>query len=49
MESSWSTLDRKSPQLRSILDLPASDFLRRYVSIEKTYREIMVTDFSAAS
>jgi hypothetical protein len=45
MESSWSTLDRKSPQLRSILDNTASDFLRRYISIEKTYREIMVTDF----
>ena len=45
MESSWSTLDRKSAQVRSILDNPASDFLRRYISIEKTYREIMVTDF----
>jgi hypothetical protein len=41
----WHTLDYKSPELKSILDSPASEFLRRYTSIRVPYREIIVTDF----
>ncbi len=45
MESRWPSLDRKSLELRAILDNDASDFLRRYSAIEKSFREIMVTDY----
>jgi hypothetical protein len=41
----WRALDYKSPELRAILDNPASDFLRRYTSVRSSYREIIVTDF----
>jgi hypothetical protein len=41
----WRGLDYKSPELRAVLDNPASDFLRRYTAVRSSYREIIVTDF----
>jgi hypothetical protein len=41
----WRDLDYKSPELKAILDNPASEFLRRYTTIRVPYREIIVTDF----
>lgn len=41
----WRALDYESPELRAILDNPASDFLRRYIAVRSAYREIIVTDF----
>ncbi len=41
----WRSLDYQSPELRAILDNPASDFLRRYAAVRTAYREIIVTDF----
>jgi hypothetical protein len=45
MESRWPSLDGNAPELKTILDNQASDFLRRYSAIEKSLREIMVTDY----
>jgi hypothetical protein len=45
MEQEWASLDRHSPKLTAILDCPASDFLRNYVSVGKNYRQVLVTDF----
>jgi hypothetical protein len=43
-ESRWRQLDLKSTELRAILDNPASDFLRRFTEVNKSYHEILVTD-----
>jgi len=43
--SRWRSLDYKSPELRAVLDNPASEYLRRYASVRPSYREIIVTDF----
>ncbi len=45
MAESWLKLDRQSAQVKSILDNPASAFLRRYSVINPAFREIIVTDF----
>lgn len=45
MADAWPTLGRESPQVKSIVDNPASKFLRRYAAINQPYRDIMVTDF----
>ncbi len=45
MDASWPKLDREAPPIRSILDNPGSKFLRRYTQINKSYREVIVTDF----
>ncbi len=44
IEARWKTMDYKSPELRAVLDNPASDFLRRYSTTRASYREIIVTD-----
>jgi hypothetical protein len=44
-ESRWRQLDLKSTELRAILDNPASDFLRRFNAANKSYHEILITDF----
>jgi hypothetical protein len=41
----WRNMDYKSPELRAVLENPASDFLRRYIATRSSYREIIVTDF----
>lgn len=41
----WREMDYKSPEVRAVLDSPASDFLRRYIAVRSPYREIIVTDF----
>ena len=43
--SRWGALDYRAPELRAVLDNPASDFLRRYTTVRSSYREIIVTDF----
>jgi hypothetical protein len=43
--SRWNSLDFRAPELRAVLDNPASDFLRRYMAVRSSYREIIVTDF----
>ncbi len=45
MEGAWRGMGRDAPPVKAILDNPASQFLRRYSSINKYYREIIVTDF----
>ncbi len=45
MENRWPKLERNSPELKAILDNEASKFLRRYGATEKSFREIMVTDY----
>ena len=44
-EAAWPGLSREAPQAKAILDNPASQFLRRYIAINKSYREILITDF----
>ncbi|NWG14050.1 MAG: cache domain-containing protein [Acidobacteria bacterium] len=44
-EAAWGGMDRRAPRVRAILDNPASEFLRRYIAVDKYYREIIVTDF----
>jgi len=44
-EARWGGLDYSAPELRAVLDNPASDFLQRYAAIRTSYREIIVTDF----
>jgi hypothetical protein len=45
MENRWPKLERNSPELKAILDNEASQFLRRYGAMEKSFGEIMVTDY----
>src|SRR3974377_284445 len=44
-ESEWPGLSREAPLTKSILDNPASQFLRRYSAVNQYYREILITDF----
>jgi len=45
METAWPGLGRETPQVKGILDNPASQFLRRYIAVNKYYREVIITDF----
>ncbi len=45
MDAAWPGLGREMPQVKAIMDNPASQFLRRYIAVNKTYREILITDF----
>jgi hypothetical protein len=45
MEAAWPGLSREAPQVKAILDNPASQFLRRYTAVNQYYREILITDF----
>ncbi len=47
VQSRWNALDYRSPELRAVLENPASDFLRRYTALRPSYREIIVTDVMA--
>lgn len=44
IEARWKSMDLNSPELRAVLDNPAADFLRRYMAVRSSYREIIVTD-----
>ena len=44
-EKRWKGLLYNAPELRTIMDNPASDFLWQYSAMRTSYREIMVTDF----
>jgi hypothetical protein len=44
-EKRWRSLPYNTPELRAILDSPASDFLWQYISVRTSFREIIVTDF----
>ncbi|HYK89098.1 MAG TPA: cache domain-containing protein [Acidobacteriota bacterium] len=43
--AAWPKLDRESPEVKAILENAGSKFLRRYTQVNKSYREIVVTDF----
>ena len=45
MADEWPTLGREAPQVKAVLDNPASQFLRRYSAVNPSYREILITDF----
>jgi len=45
MEAAWPGLGRETSAVKAILENRASQFLRRYTSINKYYREVLVTDF----
>jgi len=45
MEKRWRGLNYNSPELRAVVDNPASDFLWQYGAVRTSYREIIVTDF----
>jgi hypothetical protein len=45
LEAAWRSADRSAAVVRPILENSASGFLRRYVAIDKQYRDIIVTDF----
>ncbi len=45
MEAAWRGMGREAPQVKAIVDNPASQYLRRYTSVNKYCREIIVTDF----
>lgn len=47
VEARWRAMDYRSPELRTVLDNPAADFLRRYSAVRPSYREIIVTDYHA--
>jgi hypothetical protein len=41
----WPSLDYTSPELKAVLDNPASEYLRSITAMRVPYREIIVTDF----
>ncbi len=45
MADTWATLGREAPPIKAILDNPASQFLRRYSTVNPVYRDIVITDF----
>jgi hypothetical protein len=45
MEAAWPSLRAGDPRLRAVMENPASRFLARYVEVNGSYREIVVTDF----
>ena len=45
MEAAWLSLRASDPRLRAIMENPASRFLARYVEVNGSYREIVITDF----
>jgi len=45
MVTLWAKLDRNSPEIKAILDNPASQFLKRYASLNRYCHQIVVTDY----
>ncbi len=45
IEEEWPGLKPEDPMLLRVIDNPASRFLRRYMNANRSYREILVTDF----
>src|SRR5512141_1660917 len=45
LETAWRSADRGAAIVKGVLENPASNFLRRYVAVNKCYRDIIVTDF----
>ncbi len=44
MEADWPKLEPQDPRLVRIIDNPAARFLRRYIRVNRFYREVLVTD-----
>lgn len=44
MEADWPELRPEDPRLAGIIDNPAARFLRRYINVNRSYREILITD-----
>jgi hypothetical protein len=45
MEAAWPSLRASDLRMRAIMENPASRFLARYVEVNPSYQEIVVTDF----
>jgi hypothetical protein len=45
MDAAWRAGDINTPQVKAVLNNPASHFLHRYIDVKKQYRDIIVTDF----
>jgi hypothetical protein len=45
VEKAWATTGPQSPRLKGVLNNPAAEFLRKYLSINKSYRQVILTDF----
>ena len=44
-ETAWASMGLQSPKAREILENSAADFLRRYIAVNKSYRQVIITDF----
>jgi hypothetical protein len=44
-EKRWAALDDRAPEVLAVVDNAAARFVRRYVSVDKSLREVVVTDF----
>lgn len=44
-EAAWASMETQSPQAKEILGNPAAGFLRKYIAVNKSYRQVIVTDF----
>jgi hypothetical protein len=44
-ETNWAGLSADAPAVKAVTQGPAADFLRRYLEVNKSYREITVTDY----
>ena len=44
-EAAWASMDLRSPKVTEILGNTAAEFLRRYVAVNKSYRQVLITDF----
>jgi len=44
-ETAWASMGPQSPKVKEILGNSASEFLRRYIAVNKFYRQVIVTDF----
>lgn len=44
-EVAWASMGPQSPKVNEILGNTAAEFLRRYIAVNKSYRQVIVTDF----
>jgi hypothetical protein len=45
LEAEWPTLKSGDPKIRDLMESPASKFLSRYTAVNRSYLDIVVTDF----
>jgi len=44
-ETAWASMDVQSPKVKEILGNNAAGFLRKYIAVNRSYRQVIVTDF----